>query len=70
MHYQMVLLWRDPEGKNIVSTMKNNSTPTQNNDKDLQRITSLEKSIKEKDGIIANLKDEIITLKEVNVTIQ
>ena len=63
----MILLWKDPKGKTVTS-IKKAGTPPQNfnsSAKEAQKIATLEKSITEKDMIIAQLKEEINTLKGV-----
>lgn len=65
----MVLLWKDPEGK-TVATIKKGSLPPPNSNssaKDTEKIISLEKSIIDKDLMIAQLKNEIKTLKGVGL---
>ena len=65
----MVLLWKDPQGRRSVSTIKKPGTlPSDSNSsaKDAQKIATLEKSITEKDAVIAQLKEEINALKEVH----
>ena len=64
----MVLLWKDPQGRRSVSTIKKpGSLPPDSNSsaKEVQKIANLEKSIAEKDNIIAQLKEEVRALKEV-----
>ena len=63
----MVLLWKDPQGRRSVSTIKKpGSLPPNSNSsaKEAQKIANLEKLIAE-DNIIAQLKEVIRTLKEV-----
>ena len=65
----MVLLWKDPKGRRSVSTIKKPGTlPSDSNSsaKDAEKIATLEKSITEKDAIIAQLREEVNTLKEVH----
>ncbi len=57
----MVLLWRDPKGEKVTSvhsvmeTMENSEMAT------------LQKTISQKDDLIAQLKDEISSLKRVTL---
>ena len=64
----MVLLWRDPDGKSITSTVNNNQLGMQKScdDIEIQRIASLEKNVSEKDNVIAKLRGEINALKGVS----
>ena len=62
---QMILLWKDPDGK-TVTTASNHQTPlpsTMNKD---MKIASLERHIGEKDNMIAQLNQEINLLKGVS----
>ena len=64
----MVLLWKDPKGKTVTMIKKVGTPPPPNSNsstKEAQKIATLEKSITEKDMIIAQLKEEINTLKGV-----
>ena len=54
----MILLWRDPDGT-TVSTVSTKSQPFASNNKDVQKISTLEQKISERDNTIALLKDEI-----------
>lgn len=58
----MVLLWKDPEGKSII-TASTKSQAYAANSKDMQKIATLEKKISERDNVIVLLKDEISMLK-------
>lgn len=65
-----MLLWKDPEGKKVSTIKKAGSLPPPNSNssaKEAEKIASLEKSIVEKDLEIAQLKDEINTLKGVGL---
>ena len=66
----MVLLWKDPKGRSVSTIKKPGTLPSDSNAsaKEAQKIATLEKSITEKDVIIAQLKEEINTLKEVRYT--
>ena len=67
----MVLLWKDPQGRRSVSTIKKpGSLPPNSNSsaKEARKIANLEKSIVEKDNIIVQLKEVIRTLKLICFT--
>ena len=67
---QMVLLWRDPEGKRATQTTVTVTRSQTSCDKDLQlekMIATLEKTVSEKDSAIMELKDEIKILKGVGL---
>ena len=64
----MVLLWKDPEGKTVTSIKKGGTPPPINSNssgKEAQKIATLEKSLSDRDNIIAQLKVEINALKQV-----
>ena len=65
---QMILLWRDPEGKTVTTASNRTPLPSTMN-KDM-KIASLERHIGEKDNIIAQLNQEINLLKVVSTVIQ
>ena len=61
----MVLLWKDPEGDSVTTVHSNGQVQRHSCKKESLRIVSLEKVISQKDGLIAQLRDEISALKEV-----
>ena len=63
----MVLLWRDPEGDTVTTVPSNGHAPQKSCKKESLRIVSLEKTIAQKDSLIAQLRDEIGLLKGVSV---
>ena len=62
----MVLLWKDPEGKTVTTIKKAGALPPKS-DSSVKEIKTLEKTIIEKDLVIVQLRDEITTLKGVQV---
>ena len=65
---QMVLLWRDPEGETVSTIPSNGHAKQKSCKKESLRIVSLEKTISQKDSLIAQLRDEISLLKGVGLT--
>ena len=63
----MVLLWKDPEGETVTTVPSNGHLQAQQKSckKESLRIVSLEKTISQKDGLIAQLREEISVLKGV-----
>ena len=57
----MVLLWRDPKGEKVTSVHSVMET-VENSE-----MATLQKTISQKDDLIAQLKDEISSLKRVTL---
>ncbi len=63
----MVLLWKLPEGETVATVYSNTQAQHNSCNKESIRIGSLEKTISQKDGLIAQLRDEISLLKGVSM---
>lgn len=63
----MVLLWKDPEGETVTTVHSNQQAQRNSCKKESIKIVSLEKTISQKDSLIAQLRDEISLLKGVSL---